>query len=86
MKLSSILVVIVALSTCSAVPIETEWKQWKEKHGKAYLSGKEEFQRKITWGRNAEYIRNFNQGEHIYSLAMNHFSDVVRSDDCFVCE
>ena len=77
MELPCLVVVVVALSSCSAVPIETEWKQWKEQHGKTYLNGKEEFQRKITWARNAKFVKDFNQGQHSYSLAMNHLSDVV---------
>ena len=77
MELLFFVVLVVAIASCSAVSIETEWKQWKEEHGKTYLSGKEEFQKKITWARNANFIKEFNQGEHRYSLAMNHLSDVV---------
>ena len=70
---------IVIISTCTALPIETKWRQWKEQHGKIYLNGKEEFQKKVTWARNARFIEDFNQREHSYSLAMNHFSDMVRA-------
>ena len=77
MELASIVVALVALSACSAVPIETEWDLWKERHGKAYLNGKEEFERKVTWARNTKFVEDFNQGQHSYMLAMNHFSDTV---------
>ena len=78
MELASTVVVLVALATCSAVPIETEWDLWKEQHAKTYLNGKEEFEKKITWARNAKFIEDFNQGQRGYKLAMNHFSDMVR--------
>ena len=83
MELTSVVVVLVALSVCSAVPIETEWELWKEQHAKTYLNGKEDFERKITWARNANFVKGFNQGQHSYTLAMNQFSDMVRT--CNYC-
>ena len=71
------LLIVVVVTSCSALPIEEEWEQWKEQHGKSYLNGKEEFQKKVTWAKNADFIADFNQQEHSYTLAMNHFTDVV---------
>lgn len=65
------------LSTCSALPFEAQWEQWKKQHAKAYLNGKEEFKKKVVWAKNAKFIEEFNQEEHTFSLDMNHFADVV---------
>ena len=71
------LLLIVVLSTCSALPIEVQWENWKKQHAKVYLNGKEEFQKKVTWAKNAKFVEDFNQEEHTYSLDMNHFADMV---------
>ena len=76
MRLSYLCLFVVVI-TCEALPIEEEWEQWKEQHAKSYLNGKEEFQKKVTWAKNADFIEEFNQQGHSYTLAMNHFTDVV---------
>ena len=77
MELSYLLLFVGIVSTCNALSIEDQWEQWKERHAKTYLNGKEEFQKKIVWAKNADFIEDFNKEEHSYSLAMNHFTDVV---------
>ena len=77
MDLIYVLLVTVVISTSGAVPIETQWSQWKKQYAKTYLNGKDEFQRKLTWSQNAKFIEDFNQEEHSYSLALNQLSDLV---------
>lgn len=78
MELSLLLLVIALVSSCNALPIEDKWKQWKEQHAKIYLSGKEDFQKKVTWAKNVEFIQDFNRKENSYSLTINRFTDMVR--------
>lgn len=71
------MLVAIMISTCDGLPIETQWKQWKRQHAKTYLNGKDEFQRKLNWSKNAKFVEDFNQEDHRFSLAINHFSDLV---------
>ena len=77
MKVSCLLLVLAVVSASSASPVETQWEQWKEQHGKSYLSGKDEFEKKMTWATNAKFIEDFNKEGHSYTLGTNHFTDVV---------
>ena len=56
-----------------------EWHMWKSQHGKSYSSVREELDRHIVWLANREYINAHNQNAHIlgFTLAMNHFGDMV---------
>lgn len=80
MGLSLLLFVIalVPIASCNALPIQDKWEQWKEQHAKTYLNGKEEFQKKVTWAKNVEFIQDFNRKENSYSLTINRFTDMVR--------
>lgn len=79
MELPLLLLVVATVSSCNPLAIEDKWEQWKEQHAKTYLSGKEEFQKKITWAKNADFIQDFNEKENSYSLTINQFTDMVRS-------
>ena len=57
-----------------------EWKVWKGQHQKFYGNNLEELNRHIVWLSNKQFIEAHNQNAHIfgYTLAMNHFADLVR--------
>ena len=56
-----------------------EWQLWKTEHGKSYQSQREELDRHLVWLSNREYIDSHNANSHIFgfTLAMNHFGDLV---------
>ena len=57
-----------------------EWLQWKSQHGKSYDSQRHELERHLVWLSNREYINAHNKNADIFgfTLAMNHFGDMVR--------
>ena len=72
----SILLVAVASSTLDH---RDEWNVWKIRHGKWYSSLGEEMERQRVWLANRENIEkhNANADYHGYTLALNHFGDLV---------
>ena len=59
-----------------------EWELWKTQHGKSYAHRMEELERHMIWTSNRKYIEehNANADAFGYTLAMNHFGDLVRYD------
>ena len=57
-----------------------EWNLWKDDHDKAYGSQLEELERHLVWLSNKKYIEQHNANSHLFgfTLAMNHFGDMVR--------
>ena len=58
-----------------------EWNIWKGQHEKSYGSQLEELERHLVWLSNKKYIEQHNANSHIFgfTLAMNHFGDLVSS-------
>ena len=58
-----------------------EWQLWKTEHEKSYGSQREELERHFVWLANREYINTHNANSDIFgfTLAMNHFGDMVNS-------
>ena len=56
-----------------------EWNLWKGQHEKSYGSQLEELERHLVWLSNKKYIEQHNANSHIFgfTLAMNHFGDLV---------
>ena len=56
-----------------------EWNLWKGQHEKSYDSQLEELERHMVWLSNKKYIEQHNANSHIFgfTLAMNHFGDLV---------
>lgn len=79
MGLLWVLSVLLALAASSHLEFAEEWHQWKSQHGKWYQSPGEELVRHRVWLENREYIQNHNKNVdlHGYSLALNHFGDLV---------
>ena len=75
----SVLLVAVA-SSSSSLDITEEWHSWKAQHRKSYGSQGEELERHLVWLSNREYINahNENADQHGYTLALNHFGDLVK--------
>lgn len=59
-----------------------EWELWKTQHGKSYAHKVEELERHMIWASNRKYIEehNVNADTFGYTLAMNHFGDLVRCE------
>lgn len=59
-----------------------EWNMWKGVHQKSYNNDIEELNRHIVWLSNKKYIEAHNQNSHVfgYTLAMNHFADIVSTE------
>ena len=71
---------VVALATAAAkFEFLEEWEMWKEQHGKGYQSEREELERHLVWLSNKKYIdqHNVNADFFGFTLAMNHFGDLV---------
>lgn len=60
-----------------------EWGLWKNEHSKAYESDREDLERHLVWLSNKEYIdqHNANAGLFGFTLAMNHFGDMVSEEN-----
>lgn len=56
-----------------------EWDAWKSQHGKSYTHRVEEMERHLIWASNRKYIEEHNANADVfgYTLAMNHFGDLV---------
>ena len=64
-----------------------EWQLWKTEHRKSYESQREELERHLVWLANREYINAHNKNADLFgfTLAMNHFGDMVRTLDITTC-
>ena len=80
------LALLIAAVTVKAAVAESvqfssveEWQMWKGQHGKSYGSVRKELERHIVWLANRAYINAHNQNSHVFgfTLALNHFGDVV---------
>ena len=73
-------IVLGAIASAS-FEFREDWHLWKAQHGKTYWSLGEEVQRYKVWLANRDYINNHNQNanHHGYSLAMNHYGDLVHT-------
>ena len=84
MKCAVALVVLGLSLTVNAVgepqyQFVEEWSLWKNEHSKAYQSDREELERHLVWLSNKEYIDQHNANADLFgfTLAMNHFGDMV---------
>ena len=77
MKLCVILC-LATLAASSPLALEEEWQQWKQQHGKTYLSEVEESVRRAVWFRTFHHIQEHNSGSPPYKIGLNKFADIVR--------
>ena len=71
------LALILAVAGMSHSTSREEWLQWKLQHGKAYASDEEEDMRLRVWRHNYRLIVAHNARNLSYTLALNHFADLV---------
>ena len=71
--------ILLAVIVSASLELTVEWNLWKSQHGKRYWSLGEEMARHRVWLTNREYISNHNlhAEQHGYTLALNHFGDLV---------
>lgn len=79
MELVYLFSILLGALASSSLDFAEEWHMWKVRHGKWYLSEREELERHSVWLANREYITNHNMkaDQHGYTLALNHFGDLV---------
>ena len=79
MEIVYVLSILLLAVASSSLDHNNEWKLWKTRHGKWYSSMDEEMERQRVWLANREYIEkhNANADSHGYTLALNHFGDLV---------
>lgn len=71
------LIIVFSLITAGfSIPMEVQWLQWKELHGKTYTLENEPVRRAI-WFDNHQYIESHNSEGHSYNLGHNEFADMV---------
>lgn len=79
---------VIFLALIGAVVCRTldeQWHSWKSSHGKVYADTAEEMVRRKHWLDNSARIDEHNRGNHSFSLALNHFADMVRSRPSTLC-
>lgn len=72
---------VVFLALIGAVVCRTldeQWHSWKSSHGKVYADTAEEMARRKIWLDNSARIEEYNRGNNSFSMALNHFADMVR--------
>ena len=57
--------------------VNEKWQAWKQEHGKLFSTEQEETQRMEIWMNNLAAIQEHNRHNHSFTLAMNHFGDLV---------
>ncbi|XP_060790735.1 procathepsin L-like isoform X2 [Neoarius graeffei] len=85
MKVLLVVTALVALASAASVSLEDlEFRAWKLKFGKIYMSVEEESQRKNTWLENRKLVLVHNilsdQGIKSYRLGMNYFADMTNQE------
>lgn len=90
-KLKQLLLSLIVLASMATIEadlqrnaLRTEWKAWKQLHGRSYVSKKEEKMRFRAFMKNSIFILNHNaeafNGKHSYYLKMNQFGDMLHSE------
>ena len=75
--ISTTLLLVLAATNTVHCTTDVEWAQWKLQHNKFYRDNREELSRRVIWNNNYKYIVEHNAGNHSYTLALNHFADLV---------
>ncbi|KAG8440363.1 hypothetical protein GDO86_006205 [Hymenochirus boettgeri] len=86
MHLEKFLFVLSALIICTIALnfLDQEWKEWKIKYGKKYITLEKELYRRKAWEATWEKVQKHNQladqGLTSYRMAMNHFADLTTEE------
>ena len=75
---------LASISLAFSYEFVEEWHLWKGQHQKSYMSELEELERHTIWLSNKKYIEEHNarSDDFGYTLAMNHFGDLVSICNC----
>ena len=63
----------------NSITVVSQFKLWKEHHGKMYGSDEEHETRAKIWADNVKFIHEHNKKAKSYTVEMNHFGDMVSS-------
>ena len=74
-----ILVVLSLVTAVISMPLEVEWNQWKQLHGKIYAD-EDEPKSKMVWLENYRYIQKHNSQDQPFKLGLNEYADMVGYD------
>lgn len=77
--LFSVMTLALANSNMPQYEFVEEWRLWKSQHSRSYESEIEELNRHLVWLSNKKFIELHNANSHVFgfTLAMNHFGDLV---------
>ena len=75
--MKKLLVVFSLVVAALSMPLEMEWHQWKQTHGKIYTEEDEPIH-KAVWFKNYRHIQEHNSQDHSFELGLNQFADMVR--------
>ena len=75
-KMNTVLIALSIFTVVLSMPLEVEWNQWRQLHGKIY-SDEDEQKSKMTWLENYQYIQKHNSENHQFKLGLNEFADMV---------
>ncbi|XP_053575860.1 uncharacterized protein LOC128665146 [Bombina bombina] len=86
MNFNKQLLVVSTIAICVSAShfLTQEWKTWKSKYGKTYVSLDDELFRRKAWEATWDKVQKHNQladqGLKKYRLAMNHFADMTSEE------
>ncbi|XP_030829120.1 cathepsin L1 [Strongylocentrotus purpuratus] len=87
MKYLSVLLVaacVVSSLSMSFTDFDEDWNEWKNEHGKRYLSDEEEASRRLIWQKNLDIVIKHNLkydlGHFTYDLGINQFADLQNEE------
>ena len=72
--------ILLLCPASAAVKEAEEWRLWKAKYGKAYLSIGEQTQRQKIWLLNRELVKEHNSKESTFELELNWFADMTAEE------
>jgi hypothetical protein len=75
-----ILNVLFLIGLANAVSIDLEWLNFKTKFHKVYSSFEEELLRKEIWLKKYNYLKQFDESKHSFSIAINEYADLTRKE------
>ena len=73
------LFLLTCLTVVLSAPLDWQWNEWKQKHGRSYGNKTEEDHSRDIWINNFKYIMEHNRQQHPFKLGLNGYADMVRS-------
>ena len=57
--------------------LESEWSEWKSRHGRMYASQAEHDSRRIVFAQNKAVVEQHNAEGHSWQMGLNHYADLT---------